>query len=277
MCTLLALSLLQGRNFHACQTHCHRNVSAALIFGYQAYKNAMDLDLELDVVEHEPTVLEFARFHNLCSDFTYELPQCYNSVSISNETFDLDLCDPKDAPPLTDPADELTKERLAVSKEAAMLLKSVHSQAEAPHALLLISNGKKRIINLKQEVPILRTDNEYDLLGFGSVVEPKFTDLNIPLEPIDEDNDEGLGWPSGWVDFPKQCNEQVKSEKLGVSRETLLYLQDAIRNACSPEDSDPIKQETLFYRKVSAIERYKVPTEGNRTLRFNQSLHPCFH
>jgi hypothetical protein len=219
----------------------------------------MELDLELDVVEHEPTVLEYARFYNLCSDFTHELPQCYNSVSISNETFDLDLGDPKDAPPLTNPADELTKERLAVSKDAAMLLKSVHSLAESPHGLLLVSNERTRMLNLKQELPILRTDNELDLLGFGSVVEIDFTDLKIPLEPIDEDNDEGLGWPSGWTDFPKQCNERAKSEKLGVSRETLLYLQEAIRNSCSPEDSDATNQEALFYLKVSGIERYEVP------------------
>lgn len=237
----------------------------------------MELDLELDAIEHEPTVLEYARFHGLCSDFTQELSECYSSVSISDETFDLDLHDPNDTPALTNPTDELTKERLAVSKEAAMLLKSVHSLAAAPHDILLIANERRRIIVFKQEIPILRTDNELDLLGFGSVVEPNFTDLKIPLEPINDENDEGLEWPSRYSSFPTQCTERAKSEKLGVSRETLLYLQDAIRDTHSPEDSEIIKQDALLYRKVSGMKRCRTHTERNRTLRFNQSLRPCFH
>ncbi|KAF2451465.1 hypothetical protein P171DRAFT_401003 [Karstenula rhodostoma CBS 690.94] len=219
----------------------------------------MELDLGLDVIEHEPTVLEYARFHGLCSDFTNELPQCYNSVSISDETFDFDLRDPKDAPALTNPAVELTKERLAVSKEAAVLLKSTYSIAAAPLDLLLVANGGRRILSLKQEVPILRTDNELDLLAFGSVMEPNFTDLKIPLEPIDEENDEGLEWPSMYFSYPTQCTKRAKSEKLGVSRETLLFLQEAIRDSHPPEDSEKIKQEALLYRKNIAIQPITPP------------------
>ncbi|KAJ4352299.1 uncharacterized protein N0V89_007647 [Didymosphaeria variabile] len=213
----------------------------------------MELDLELDVIEHEPTVLEYARFHGLCSDFTKELPSYYNNFSLSDETLYLDLWDPNDSPSLTNPADELTKERLAVSKEAAMLLKSVHSLTQEPPSLLRIPDRRRRILSLKQELPILRTDNELDILAFGGTVEPSFTDLKIPLEAIDEENDEGLDWPSDYAGYPKQCDERAKNEKLGVSRETLLYLQDAVRNSHSPEDSELIKREGLLYRKNTAI------------------------
>ncbi|OAG10236.1 uncharacterized protein CC84DRAFT_1138602 [Paraphaeosphaeria sporulosa] len=211
----------------------------------------MELDLELDVIEHEPTVLEYARFHGLCSDFTHELPQCYNNVSISDETFDRDLQDPKDVLALTNPADELKRERFAVTKEAAMILKSAISLAAAPHDLPLLANEKMRILNLKLEVPILRTDNELDLLEFGSAVMPSFDDLKIPLVPIDEENEEGLEWPSRYSGYPAQCTDRAKSEKLGVSRETLLHLQNAIKDFHLLEDSENIKQEALSYRKVN--------------------------
>ncbi|KAL1597765.1 hypothetical protein SLS60_008252 [Paraconiothyrium brasiliense] len=219
----------------------------------------MELDLELGVIEIEPTVLEYARFHGLCSDFTKELATCYNSFSLSDETFDLDLEDPNDAPSLTNPADELTKERLSVSKEAAMLLRSVHFLAQEPPNLLLIPDGRRRILGLKQELPILRTDNELDLLAFGSTVEPSFTDLKIPLEAIDEENDEGLECPSRYAAYPKQCDERAKNEKLGVSRETLLYLQEAIRDSHSPEDSEIIKSEGLVHRKNTTIQPVTPP------------------
>ncbi|KAL5441262.1 hypothetical protein PMIN07_004328 [Paraphaeosphaeria minitans] len=219
----------------------------------------MELDLELDVIEHEPTVLEYARFHGLCSDFTHELPLCYNNVSISDEAFDLNLRDPKDVLALTNPAGELMKERLAVTKEAAMLLKSTISLAAAPNDLPRLLNERRRIVNLKQELPILRTDNELDLLGFGSAVMPSFDGLKIPLEPIDEENDEGLKWPSRYSEFPSQCTDRAKSEKLGVSRETLLHLQDAIKDYHSLEDSENIKHEALLYRKNTATQSITPP------------------
>ncbi|KAK7188222.1 hypothetical protein DPSP01_001767 [Paraphaeosphaeria sporulosa] len=219
----------------------------------------MELDLELDVIEHEPTVLEYARFHGLCSDFTHELPQCYNNVSISDETFDRDLQDPKDVLALTNPADELKRERFAVTKEAAMILKSAISLAAAPHDLPLLANEKMRILNLKLEVPILRTDNELDLLEFGSAVMPSFDDLKIPLVPIDEENEEGLEWPSRYSGYPAQCTDRAKSEKLGVSRETLLHLQNAIKDFHLLEDSENIKQEALSYRKNTATQPVTPP------------------
>lgn len=238
----------------------------------------MELDLELDLIEHEPTVLEYARFHGLCSDFTLELSQCHKGVSISHEIFHMGFQDPQGAPLITNPAEELTKERLAVTKEAAMLLlKSTQSLAAAPHDLLPITSGRKRIIDLKQEVPILRSDNELDLLEFGSVVEPNFTDLKIPLEPIDDENDEGLEWPSKCLELPARCIQRAKGEKLEVSRDTLVYLQDALRDGHSPEDVENIKREALFHRTVSDVQRYSAITEMSRTPRFNQSPRLCYH
>ncbi|KAF1966169.1 hypothetical protein BU23DRAFT_544899 [Bimuria novae-zelandiae CBS 107.79] len=190
----------------------------------------MEFDLELDVIEHEPTVLEYARYHKICSDYTQEPLQINRVVPLTDDAFDLDLQDPKNASPLTNPADELMKERLAVTQEAAMLLKTVHDLHEAPADLLLIRDGRKRIRALKQEIPILQTDNELDMLNFGSTVEPSFSDLRIPLEPVNEEQDEGLEWPSKYSVLPEQCFMQAHNEKLGITKDVLVFLQNAIRD-----------------------------------------------
>ena len=237
----------------------------------------MDLDLELNVIEREPTILEYARFHGICRDYTKEILQLDCITPPSSEAFDLGLRDPKNAIPLTNSGDELIKDRLAVSREAALLLKAVHELQEAPPDLRLISDRRKHIRSLKQEVPILRTDNELDMLEFGSAVELRFTDLQLPLEAVDEENGEGLQWPSIYLTFPERCMEQAQDEKLGVPRETLIYLQDVIRDNQPPEGSEAIEENGTDCRKVIEAKCFRPYANFNRTRPFDQSLPLCYH
>ncbi|KAJ4301672.1 hypothetical protein N0V90_003765 [Kalmusia sp. IMI 367209] len=209
--------------------------------------------MELDVIDSEPTVLEYARFHGLCRDYTQEHLVFDRIIPPSDEGFGSDLRDPQDAIVSTDNIDNLTKEPLAVSQEAAMLLKSVLFLQEAPPNLQTIPDGRKRILSLKQEVPILRTDNDLDMLEFSSVVEPSFAETKIPLEPVNEEDDEGLEWPSKYFKYPTQCDERAKSEKLTIPKEVLLYLQAAIKDFDLPEGSETTQEQRLNYRKNTAI------------------------
>lgn len=217
--------------------------------------------MELDVIEHEPTVLEYARFHGLSCDYTQELSQCYKIASLSDEDIDLDLQHPQDDAALTKPVEELTRERLTVSKEAATLLRSVYSLREAPDDLQLISEVKRRILNLKQEVPLLQTDHELDVLEFGKALESCIHEPKIPLEPVDEENDEGLGWPSSYFSYPAQCDEEARTEKLRVSKEVLLYLQDVVKGNSSPAGLEMMIREEVTHQKVSEYERREEHTD----------------
>lgn len=214
----------------------------------------MELDLELDVIDREPTVLEYARFHGLCSDYTKELSLSEGIAPISDETFDLDFQDYEHDPKFTDLAVQLTKERLTVSKEAAMLLKSVTSLQEDPPAFY-IPEGMKRIRGLKQELPILQTDNELDMLKFGSgVEEPSLAEMNIPLEPLDEEDGEDMEWLVKYTPFPEQCNERLQNEKFEVSKDTLVYLQSLIKTIHLSEDPYSVDEEIVKHRKVIEVE-----------------------
>jgi hypothetical protein len=208
--------------------------------------------MELNILsEDEPTVLEYARFHGLSTNYALEKPTLRIIPPITDEAFDQDSVDPPDAPAVTNCATELTKERLAVSKEAALLLRSVHLLSEPLDTLQLISDRRRHILGSKHEVGLLRTDHELDVLHFGSTATPTFADLRVPLEPVDEENDEGFEWPSKYATYPAQCFERAKSEKLEVSRDILFYLQETAREHLEPPDVEKIMAEGLIHRRVS--------------------------
>jgi hypothetical protein len=217
----------------------------------------MELDLGLNDVqsEQEPTVLEFARFHGLCKNYATEhlLPGTLKPPP--DEVLDQDLRDPLDAPTLTNRAYELTKERLTINKESAFLLKSVFSFSE-PLNDDAFELDEMRIRELKQEVPLLRSDNELDLLNFGSTTTPSFNDTKIPLEPLNEENEESLEWPEKYYAFPALKNQWAITEcsRLAMKRDDLCYLQDAIKDTYRPEYGEEIIEECLQYNRVSKIQ-----------------------
>jgi hypothetical protein len=207
--------------------------------------------MELDLfAEEEPSPLEYARHHGLCRDFSREQLDIKSFLPPSVDQLSLDLDDSLESA-ITNPADELIKERLAVTKDAALLLKTVLSLQERAVENEQSPRPWKRDINLKQEVPILRTDPELDLQNFGNPCVPSFTDMHLPLESVDEEKDEGLGWSSKYFDYPSLCFERAKGEKFPVSKDVLRFLQDAVRDDWKPEDFENNMKESLSYSRVS--------------------------
>ncbi|EOA87042.1 uncharacterized protein SETTUDRAFT_87328 [Exserohilum turcica Et28A] len=176
--------------------------------------------------DNEPSLLEYARMQNICVDYTTELVSFLKTGVHSNETFDQSLCDLPDSS-ITNAIPALTRERLAVSKETALLLKAVYSLEEHPSASYFGNGGN----HPKQELPVLQTDHDLDLLSFASVTPLDWKHIKIPSEIIIEQDDEGLEWPTRYLSIAKRCDAQAKAEKLVVSRHALVFLQEAIRDA----------------------------------------------
>ncbi|KAH7398386.1 hypothetical protein BKA66DRAFT_592319 [Pyrenochaeta sp. MPI-SDFR-AT-0127] len=214
--------------------------------------------MDLEVEEEELQVLEYARLHGLCKDYTTE--QLHIGVTHVPSSNDIDhgFRDPLESS-ITQTVTELTRERLTLNKDAALLLQDVHSLQQAPAEDIITEDRRRYILGLKQELPILRTDNELDLLNFGSTALPHFKDLRIPSEIIHEENDEGFGWPSKYLAYASQCNERVNGEKIAVSKEALVYLQEAIRDTYTTEDSEHIKAESLQYKPNTLLEPLTPP------------------
>jgi hypothetical protein len=217
----------------------------------------MDVELNLELEpkrQPEPfspieDIVGYARLQGITTDYTTEQLRVLDLTAPSEDEFDRDLWDPSDAS-ITNAISALTKERLTVNRGAALFLKAAHSLQEAPATDPLATDRRKWMLSLKQELPVLKSDYELDLLNFGNAGVPNFKNLQIPSEIVDEQNDEGFEWPTKYFAYPAQCNAQAKAEKIAVSREVLIQLQDAIRDAYVPEDSERLKAENMSYRPV---------------------------
>jgi hypothetical protein len=202
-----------------------------------------------DVGDEDFSVLDYARLNGLSRDYTTEL---HDIDAPSDEIVVQDLQESTDDLNANS-ISQLIKERLVVNRDAALFLKAALSCPDAPPTKLTSTDKREWMIGLKQELPILPTDSDLDLLNFGSAALPDLGSLNIPSEVINEENDEGLQWPSKYFAYPAQSDAQVRSEKLAVSREVLLYLQNAVRDEVTPEEIEKAKAETLNSKSVSKV------------------------
>ncbi|KAI4646835.1 hypothetical protein J4E93_005059 [Alternaria ventricosa] len=207
----------------------------------------MELDLGLDT--SEPSVLEWARAQGVCVNYQTELLQIRHLQSPSDDEFDRHLHEPSDAT-IDTAVSGLVKEKLTVNKDTALLLKAAHALQDELASDPTVTNGWTRRRNLHQELPVLRSDHELDLLDFGDTAVPDFKNLQIPSEITVEENDEGFGWPARYLTYSAKCDAQVKAEKLAISREVLVYLQDTVRDAHLPEDGQKLEAECLIRKQV---------------------------
>jgi hypothetical protein len=206
--------------------------------------------MALDPDDENWTTIEYARH--------YELTKKYDNHHISYSDICLpadDRCDwdsgfPSDAN-IMDSVSALMKERLAVSKEAAVLLRTMHELQQAPKSEEVAGDHYQRVRGLKQELPILKTDNELDMLSFGNPAMPVLKGMSISSEALNEENDEGLEWPTKYLAYPAQYERQIKAEKLAVSREVLLYLQNALADRFTAEDAEELVEQSLQRKMVS--------------------------
>ncbi|KAL6710414.1 hypothetical protein ACN47E_009360 [Coniothyrium glycines] len=191
-------------------------------------------------------VLDFARRSGLCRDYTTDPPALHSLIMPLNDTLIRDLRDPSDEITTND-IDEITRQKLTVSKEAAFLLKevlTVPSARSSDEFNSVETSRRTRMRNLKQELPVLSTDSELDLLSFGNGDIPDFRSLRIPSEITNLENDESFEWPARYFDYPMQCDASVRSEKLTISRDALLYMQASLRDDYTNDHLNKITSET---------------------------------
>lgn len=200
-------------------------------------------------IEEEETfdALKYARSYGLCSDYTSEEFDVGDISVPSNQAFFQDLQHPSKES-ISILLAKLLKEKLMVNKDAALLLRDVLTIPVAPVFDSSAIRKPLRTKDLIQEPPILFTDEELDLLEFGNADMPDFKDLRMPTELTDDENDEGFKWPSKYLEYPAKFEKQVKSERLVMPKEALIYLQDAIRDDFTAKDAERIDAEAFNHR-----------------------------
>lgn len=206
----------------------------------------MECDRRFEPDDEDLSVLEYARWYGICTDYTSEQFDISSVAAPFDDAIDRDLQDPSDDL-ITNAVCVLTRERLAVNKEAALLLKATFLLQGPPVNEILKIDRREWMLSLKQELPVLSSSHELDLLHFGTGTMPDFRNLRIPYEITNEESDEGLQWPTKYLAYPAQCDALAQVERMAVTKDALIFLQNAIRDEYTPEDSDKIKEAALAY------------------------------
>lgn len=211
----------------------------------------LELDLEPILQEYtEPSIIEYARSQGICVEYTLEPLHFTGIEAPSDDEIDREFYNLCDAA-VTDSIQTLTKERLAISRDGMLFLKSAYSLQEAHTPDPFATDRRRWMLDLKMEPPVLKSDYELDFLNFGSTALPDLRKLQMPSEAISEQNDEGFEWPTKYLDYPAQCGAKAIAEKLVVSKEALVYLQNTVKDSWVSGDDENIMNETLQYRPVS--------------------------
>ena len=197
----------------------------------------------------EPSVLDYARFYGLTYDHRQLSPPLQGLTPPENWESLLD--DPPELFHIRLTDFKVPKERLTLDKGAAALLSSITESAKRPPTpsdedLGFDRQGVGR--RLKQELPLLRSDHEIDVLRFKSPIVPDVGNEFLPFETIDSEEDEGLEWPSTFRALPDKFFDEVKSEKIGASKDDFLYLQEMVD--CHLEGTG-FEVDDLSYKRVT--------------------------
>lgn len=96
------------------------------------------------------------------------------------------------------------------------------------------------IANLKIELPILRTDNRRDMREFRWEMAARrdihVGDHRLPLDPVTVEDGEGMQLPTSARLDANELLRKLEGEKLGITRSSLRYLADIVKDGYTREE-----------------------------------------
>lgn len=200
----------------------------------------------------EETIIEYARFHGLASDcLTEPLPQSHieklhqNSGDTLTDDSDLKQVEYRPIPKL--------EERLTVDKGAALLIAGASGgflDQKAIEKTIRDVSGAPKLRRLKIELPLLKTDPDVDFAAFRQQNLAPIEDGKLIYEPIDDEKDEGLQWPSDLTSFPGNILKDCSSERFEVLKETLVYMQITLKDNWSNQDRNELLSTQSSHKRV---------------------------
>jgi hypothetical protein len=216
-----------------------------------------------DDIDDEIPPLEYARSNGLACDHMADR-LVFSELAYLQTAAHHSLADDSELHHFNFGCEFKLEERITISKDGAQLLSSIAQQeaAEAIDALVLPMLKTRSIISrAKLELPLLKTDHETDCKNFArrDDFEIKLCDIKFPLEVVNEENNEGIAWPSRFSSIGAHVLEKLKQEKITVSREDLIHLQDALKRPWTEEDNITLWNSEQKYKRVADQVSLPVP------------------
>ena len=143
-------------------------------------------------------------------------------------------------------------ERISMPHDATSLLASVAHEDNVEEIDALVLSMLPNVRKLKIEPPLLRSDHQQDCREFGhrEKFEIKLKDVKLPLEMVNEENGEGLAWPPSYRTLGATVMEELKNERICVSKDTMSYLSTFLMAAWTVEDENKMWDVENSYKRV---------------------------
>jgi hypothetical protein len=208
--------------------------------------------------EPEPSIVEYARFYGISIDHNAAFP-AQDELDYLLQTTPAESEDDARLPQLQPVEIEPPEDRITLEKEGAKAIREADTgpleHAEYQKSLGRLCRERKRTPKLKCELPLLKTLHEVDYKVFKQAIEKgREVDLDqlktLPLEPLDDEKDEGLEFPSKYHDVPAVLLKQGEKEKIGISKDAMLVLACALKNEWSEEDNKKLIMSQITYKRV---------------------------
>ena len=200
----------------------------------------------------EPPIIDYARFYGLAQDHLeppplqgLTLPENLGSfLQDPPELFHIDLTNVK-----------VPEERLALDAGAASFLLSIAESAKhlPSHSDQDLGIDRHRVRRMKLELPLIRSDHEFDVLRFVSPIIPDLDNEFLPLETLDVEEDEGFEWPSRYYALPDEYAKKSRSENLEVSKDDCSYLQQTLNLHLEGIEHGAFEVDDLAYKRVNPV------------------------
>lgn len=220
----------------------------------------------------DQTLLEYARSHGLCTDYTSENPLALDVLGHLQSGHD-----PEDADLVQDQfsQDFTIVEKFSLDPSSALFLRRILSTCDSESAQ---DFTKERARKFRVDSPLLLTDTKLDLRLFTQK-----SNIGNGLETshfphlIDRD---GSNEELEWLDMKLLAMKdmQTSSEKLQLTQDDTYFLQNACQNSYSDDEDYPVNlQELDFSRVITHDNRVSglVLTKYTRKLHYNTRHSHC--
>jgi hypothetical protein len=198
------------------------------------------------------TALEYARSHGLTIDHIRE-PLPFSDVMVLRNGIPESLTDDSHLETIENPIYINPSEHITLDKGAVFLISEASGNLDSrtiectTQSLLDVRQVRK----LRFEAPLLSNDAESDSLFFGKLREPRPKYQELPMEPLDEELNEGMSWPNEMRVLPRVIIEGLQSEKLAITKDSLLFLQTQIKDNWTDEHEAKIWKALITNKMVS--------------------------
>ena len=204
--------------------------------------------------EPDITPVEYARLNGLSRNHLTDLSSS-TILGPIQESVNTGIINDSRLEQLRFPEDCHIYERLTVSKDGAQLLAwAMHLESrDFIEDIMPSMQSRSKFKVMRVDLPLLRSDHETDIREFArrEAFEPKLKDVRLPLENLNIARNEGLEFSHYFWKLGKGIVEDIKKERIIVTRQSLEYIQRSIRPDWTDIDEKELWKGMRTYAKVS--------------------------